>query len=622
MDLFLIIKCKTLSMIFKSALSTLLFVILPILNFAQDLDYSLKVNIEIDIDQTEENHYKFDYSDKTSVTKLSEKSSKIKTFFIDESFFNKTDNISVKSKSGNFGKRDIPFVIPDTDDIFIAGGKVFYFGVPTSVKKDESFTYEYSQEFTDIAYLPFISLENDVEYESVTVTINHPDDVKPEFSVYGTFKDYPFEVSHPDDDETVLQIKNIKSSDELNYFPFNKYSLCLFIDLQKNGVSINKASPSEFVNWYSNLTSLQPELEEKDKNILSEDIKNCKTPIEKLKTIYDYVRLNFRYIADEQGHNSIVPRKPSIVLSRGYGDCKERASLVSAIAHEHGIDVKMALVTGPSALKSNLIYVNKFNHVICAYTLGEETIFFDPTAKHCEFGNLPESDIGKDALILDSLNPRLVTIKAPIQKPSFEIIISTSLDSLKKGKAIITLHNDYFSSAKYAIDELSGTKLENFMSGIVLSNLFKISLDYFTKVNETENSLIFSADADLSEFVISSATKKYIPKIPFLFLDRDLLDRAKDSLGLYLKSRTTIDLKIILESELCLVENDSLYLSDTNHFSEFSASASMSEGNNMEFSYSLKTAEKELNNKQKIEFIEFYQSYLINKPNMFILKAK
>lgn len=69
-------------MIFKSALSTLLFVILPILNFAQDSDYSLKVNIEIDIDQTEENHYKFDYSDKTSVTKLSEKSSKIKTFLL------------------------------------------------------------------------------------------------------------------------------------------------------------------------------------------------------------------------------------------------------------------------------------------------------------------------------------------------------------------------------------------------------------------------------------------------------------------------------------------------------------------------------------------------------------
>ncbi len=609
-------------MIFKSVLFTLLLVILPILNFAQNSDYSLNVNIEIDIDQTDENQYKFDYSDKTIVTKLSEKSSKIKTFFIDESFFNKTDNISVKSKSGNFGKRDIPFVIPDTDDIFISGGKVYYFGVPASVKKDESFTYEYSQEYTDIAYLSFISFENDVEYESVTVTVNHPDDVKTEFSVYGTFKDYSFEVNHPDDDETVFQIKNIKSSDELNYFPFNKYSLCLFIDLQKSGVSINKASPSEFVNWYSNLTSLQPELEEKDRNILSTEIKNCKTPIEILKTVYDYVRLNFRYIADEQGQNSIVPRNPSVVLSRGYGDCKERASLVSAIAREHGLDVKMALVTSKSAIRNNHIYVNKFDHVICAYTFGEETIFFDPTARHCEFGNLPESDIGKDVLILDSLSPRFVTIKAPDQEPSFEIIISASLDSLKKGKAIVTLHNDYFSSAKYAVDELSGTKLENFMSGIVLSNLFKISLDYFTKVKETDNSIIFTAEADLSEFVISSATKKYIPKVPFLFLDRDVLDRAKDSLGLYFTSRTTIDLKIILESEHCLVESDSLYLADTNHFSEFSASASLTEENKMEFSYSLKTTEKELNNKQKTEFIEFYQSYLINKPNMFILKAK
>ena len=127
------------------------------------------------------------------------------------------------------------------------------------------------------------------------------------------------------------------------------------------------------------------------------------------------------------------------------------------------IDINMTLVTKETAVDNKYIYIDKFDHVICSRTINNETKYFDPTAKYCEFGNLSDGyNIGRSALILDSNNPTLQKIKAPVQEPSLEIIIYASSDSLERAKANLTLHNDYFSYAKRAINELSGAKLEKF----------------------------------------------------------------------------------------------------------------------------------------------------------------
>ena len=86
--------------------------------------------------------------------------------------------------------------------------------------------------------------------------------------------------------------------------------------------------------------------------------------------------------------------------------------------------------------------------------------------------------------------------------------------------------------------------------------------------------------------------------------------------------RISIELKIILDSHNYSFEPDSLYLSDKDEFTVFKSSIRESDNNKLSISYSLAIKEKKLNNQQKKEFINFYDSYLINKPNMFILKAK
>ena len=225
-------------------------------SFSQDAEISLNINIEIEIEEEENDQYSFVLNNKTTVTKISEKQSEGENFFIRENFFNETKSIKVKSKTETSYKRDIPFIIPERDDIFISGGKLYYFGLPSNFKKDDSFTYEYEQEFSDITFLPCIWIENGRKYESLTITLYHPDDVKPLFNMYGVYKNYPFEVKYEDTDETTFQLNNIEPSEQIEYFPFNNYLFCVFISLVKNGININNTTPYEFVKWYSSLTSL------------------------------------------------------------------------------------------------------------------------------------------------------------------------------------------------------------------------------------------------------------------------------------------------------------------------------------------------------------------------------
>ena len=306
-------------------------------------------------------------------------------------------------------------------------------------------------------------------------------------------------------------------------------------------------------------------------------------------------------------------------MKRGYADCKERAYLISAIARENGIKVNMALVPSDDAPETDQIFLTKFNHVICAYDTGRGTMFFDPTSKYCEFGNIPESDVGKNVLILDPGNPRTLIINPPNQNPFVEVEIDANVDSLKKAKAKVILRNDYFSAALHAEEELTGAKLENFLSTLITSSLYKISLEYFKPVKKEYNSLIFSADADLSHYIISSSSKKYIPKTPFLFYDNNILSRKDDNFNIYLDSRKKSILRIRLHAPGYSLSGENLSIVGKGSEEMFTAKASIEDSSIINLQYEIKQSLKKYNSETKYTFLNFCEEYLNNKTNMYIL---
>ncbi|MCB9729927.1 MAG: DUF3857 domain-containing protein [Deltaproteobacteria bacterium] len=114
-----------------------------------------------------------------------------------------------------------------------------------------------------------------------------------------------------------------------------------------------------------------------------------------------YVQGNVRYTALNFGEGAIVPRTPEQTLARGYGDCKDKATLLVALLSRAGIRAHLALLQpgeGPD-LRPDLPSLSPFSHAI-VYIPGKPELWIDGTARDVPVGALPSGDQERLALII------------------------------------------------------------------------------------------------------------------------------------------------------------------------------------------------------------------------------
>lgn len=122
---------------------------------------------------------------------------------------------------------------------------------------------------------------------------------------------------------------------------------------------------------------------------------------ERARRIFHWVQDQVRYIAFEDGLGGFVPRHPSLVCTRRYGDCKDMATLTVALMREAGLDARLAWV-GTRDLPyryGDVPTPMADNHMVAALRLDGAWTFVDPTDDFLGFG-LPSAFIqGKEALV-------------------------------------------------------------------------------------------------------------------------------------------------------------------------------------------------------------------------------
>jgi hypothetical protein len=131
---------------------------------------------------------------------------------------------------------------------------------------------------------------------------------------------------------------------------------------------------------------------------LAEDITRGKAGRrEQAEAIFDWVTGNIRYLAVVIGVGRVVPNAPETVIANRYGDCKDVATLMSALLAAKGIASEYALInTNPVYQLDATPLVGSFNHVIVY--LPEFDLYADPTAAVSFVGRLPRADRGKPVL--------------------------------------------------------------------------------------------------------------------------------------------------------------------------------------------------------------------------------
>jgi len=118
---------------------------------------------------------------------------------------------------------------------------------------------------------------------------------------------------------------------------------------------------------------------------------------EQAEAIFDWVTGNIRYLALVIGVGRVVPNPPETAIANRYGDCKDVATLMSALLAAKGIASEYALInTNPVYQLDATPLVGSFNHVIVY--LPEFDLYADPTVAASFVGRLPRADRGKPVL--------------------------------------------------------------------------------------------------------------------------------------------------------------------------------------------------------------------------------
>ncbi|MFO0626042.1 MAG: DUF3857 domain-containing protein [Polyangiales bacterium] len=140
------------------------------------------------------------------------------------------------------------------------------------------------------------------------------------------------------------------------------------------------------------------------------------TDRDKVRAVYNWVIANTRYVALEFGIHGYKPYAVPQICTRGFGDCKDKASVIVTMLREAGVDAHMVLIRtrDQGTVHAEPASLAVFNHAI-AYVPSLD-LFLDGTAQNSGMNELPAGDQGASALIVDQRGgARFVT--TPVYTP-------------------------------------------------------------------------------------------------------------------------------------------------------------------------------------------------------------
>lgn len=108
-----------------------------------------------------------------------------------------------------------------------------------------------------------------------------------------------------------------------------------------------------------------------------------------------------RYTGIELGEGGMIPRKPAETLRRRFGDCKDKAVLLTGMLRASDIPAYVALLNAgedDADVEESLPGFGTFNHAIVVVP-GTPALWIDPTDPFARAGELPLADEGRLALI-------------------------------------------------------------------------------------------------------------------------------------------------------------------------------------------------------------------------------
>jgi hypothetical protein len=166
----------------------------------------------------------------------------------------------------------------------------------------------------------------------------------------------------------------------------------------------------DFAAWYHRIAAGSDVAGDGVKKRSAEVTAGLKTDRDKLRALFEDVS-KIRYAAIEIGVGAFRPHTAEWVLDNNYGDCKDKANLLLALARQAGIPGKFVLLNRTSSTDRTFPGF-QFNHALAYFPTIDGGLWLDATDEITTFGQLPPGDVGRDGLLMDD-DPTFATIPVP-----------------------------------------------------------------------------------------------------------------------------------------------------------------------------------------------------------------
>ncbi|MDG1334012.1 MAG: transglutaminase domain-containing protein [Crocinitomicaceae bacterium] len=267
-----------------------------------------------------------------------------------------------------------------------------------------------------------------------------------------------------------------------------------------------------FSKWFED--RIDPQLEI-DPSLIPEEltiISERGNRLELAKACFQFVQQKIKYIDIENGINAIIPRQCEKVLKNGLGDCKDMATLLTALYRHFGFEAYSAISrTNDKAGVLNFPSIGLANHTICTLRFEDEWYFLDATEDACLFGDASIQTLGSEVFLVGyDGDPFLDVDENPRSKSLAELNYVLNEDMA------LTLEMKTFGKMNHF---LYHTKLkENDPSEVIKSVLEQISGVQWeiSKVSIVDSMSIVTASAKMNSSMYSKMGSKNLYNLKFL----------------------------------------------------------------------------------------------------------
>lgn len=170
--------------------------------------------------------------------------------------------------------------------------------------------------------------------------------------------------------------------------------------------------PGAFANWkqmgdwYLNLTTGRRDASPAIKQKVAELTSSLPSTLDKMRAIATFVQRDIRYVSIQLGIGGWQPHPAADIFTHRYGDCKDKATLMSSMLHEIGVDsYYVSINTVRGSITPEMPAHVGFDHVVLAIRLPQSVsdqsltaimqhptlgrlLFFDPTNDLVPFGEI------------------------------------------------------------------------------------------------------------------------------------------------------------------------------------------------------------------------------------------